>query len=112
MDDDDPHKAGKSVAQSALRSRANQIGAAHARLFLPVDAATEQKPPMLLECAEALFERMEQWLRHLWVLARVKRVLDDYTLANDLDFQFGDLPVGLGKMLLSATHGFAGSPPG
>jgi hypothetical protein len=40
--------------------RANQIGAAHARLFLPVDAATEQKSPMLLECAEALFERMEQ----------------------------------------------------
>jgi hypothetical protein len=43
---------------------------------------------------------------------RVKRVLDDYTLANDPDFQFGDVPVGLGKMLLSATHRFAGTPPG
>jgi hypothetical protein len=33
-------------------------------------------------------------------LARVKRVLNDYTLANDLDSQFGDVPIGLGKMLL------------
>src|SRR5262249_52009292 len=34
------------------------------------------------------------------------------TLANDLDLQFGDVPVGLGKMLLflSAIHGFAGNP--
>jgi hypothetical protein len=39
------------------------------------------------------------------VLARVKRVLDDYTLANDLDFQFGDVPVGLGKMFLSSLSG-------
>jgi hypothetical protein len=77
-----------------------------------VDAATEQKYPVLLEYAKASFERMEHRLRHLWALARVKRVLDDYTLANDLDFQFGDVPVGLGKMLLSAAHGFAGSPPG
>src|SRR5262249_23817262 len=39
---------------------------------------------------------------------------DDYTLANDLDLQFGDVPVGLGKMLLflSAIHGFAGNPGG
>ena len=36
---------------------------------------------------------------------------DDYTLANDLDLQFGDVPVGLGKMLLflSVIHGFAGN---
>jgi hypothetical protein len=27
-------------------------------------------------------------------LARVKRVLNDYTLANDLDHQFGDVPIG------------------
>ena len=28
-------------------------------------------------------------------MAHVKRVLNDYTLANDLDRQFGDVPVGL-----------------
>src|SRR6516162_1692858 len=32
-----------------------------------------------------------------------QRVLDGYTLANNLDFQFGAVTVGLGKMLLSAT---------
>jgi hypothetical protein len=31
-------------------------------------------------------------------MARVKGVLNDYTLASDLDRQFGDLPVGLRKM--------------
>src|SRR6516162_5221459 len=38
-----------------------------------------------------------------------QRVLDDRTLANDLDLQFGDVPVSLGKMplFLSAIHGFA-----
>src|SRR5262245_31708992 len=30
--------------------------------------------------------------------ARVKRVLNDCTLASDLDREFGDLPVGLRKM--------------
>jgi hypothetical protein len=34
-------------------------------------------------------------------------VLNDYTLANDLDRQFGDVPVGLRKILLSMIHGFA-----
>ena len=34
-------------------------------------------------------------------LARVKRVLNDYTLASDLDRQFGDMPVSLRKILLS-----------
>jgi hypothetical protein len=34
-------------------------------------------------------------------------VLNDYTLANDLDRQFGDLPVGLRKLLLGMIHGFA-----
>jgi hypothetical protein len=29
------------------------------------NAATDQKYPVLLECVEALFERMEQGLRHL-----------------------------------------------
>jgi hypothetical protein len=28
----------------------------------------------------------------------LKPVLNDYTLANDLDRQFGDVPVGLRKM--------------
>jgi hypothetical protein len=47
-------------------------------------------------------------------LARVKRVLNNYTLAKDLDRQFGDVPVGLRKMLLflNAIHGFAGNPRG
>jgi hypothetical protein len=40
------------------------------------------------------------------VLARVKRVFHDYTLANDLDRQFGDVPVDLRKILLSMIHGF------
>jgi hypothetical protein len=40
------------------------------------------------------------------VLARVKRVLNGYTLASELDRQFGDLPVGLHKILLSIIHGF------
>ena len=74
----------------------------------------ENQFAMLLECAQALFKRKEQRLRQLWGLARVKRVLNDYTLANDLDRQFGDVPVGLGKMLLflSAIHGFARNPRG
>src|SRR5262252_4989651 len=74
----------------------------------------ENQFAMLLECAQALFKRKEQRLRQLWGLARVKRVLNDYTLANDLDRQFGDVPVGLGKMLLflSTIHGFAGNPRG
>jgi hypothetical protein len=70
-------------------------------------AATEQKYPVPLECAKASFERIKQRLRHLWALARVKRVLNDYTLASDLDRQFGDMPVGLRKILLSMIHGFA-----
>jgi hypothetical protein len=32
----------------------------------------------------------------------VSRVFDDHTLASDLDLQFGDVPVGLGKMPLHA----------
>ena len=74
----------------------------------------ENQFAMLLECAQALFKRKEQRLRQLWGLARIKRVLNDYTLANDLDRQFGDVPVGLGKMLLflSAIHGFARNPRG
>jgi hypothetical protein len=60
-----------------------------------------------LEYAKASFERIKQRLRHLWTLARVKRVLNDSTLASDLDHQFGDVPVGLCKILLSMIHGFA-----
>src|SRR6266550_1063352 len=45
-----------------------------------VDAVTEQKYPVLLEYAKASFERIKQRLRHLRVLARVKRVLNDCTL--------------------------------
>src|SRR5262245_19019487 len=44
--------------------------------------------------------------------ARGKRVLNDYTLAKDLDRQFGDVPVGLREILLSMIHGFAGNPRG
>jgi hypothetical protein len=40
---------------------------------------------VLLEYAKASFERIKQRLGHLWALARIKRVLNDYTLANDLD---------------------------
>ena len=72
-----------------------------------VDVATEQKYSVLLEYAKASFERIKQRLRHLCALARVKRVLNDYTLASDLDRQFGDMPVGLRKILLSMIHGFA-----
>jgi hypothetical protein len=62
---------------------------------------------VLLEYAKASFERIEQRLRHLYALARVKRVLNVYTLANDLDHQFGDVPISLRKMLPGMTHGFA-----
>jgi hypothetical protein len=65
----------------------------------------ENQFAMLLECAQALFKRKEQRLRQLWGLARIKRVLNDYTLANDLDCQFGEVAVGLGKMLLNAIYG-------
>jgi hypothetical protein len=37
-------------------------------------------------------------------------VPNNYTLVSDLDHQFGDLPVGLRKILLSMIHGFAPSP--
>jgi hypothetical protein len=46
---------------------------------------TKNQYPVLLEYAKALFERIKQRLRHLQALARVKRVLNDCTLANDLD---------------------------
>jgi hypothetical protein len=65
---------------------------------------------VLLEYAKASFERIKQRHRHFWALARVKRVLNDYTLASDPDRQFGDVPVGLRKMLLSMIHGFARTP--
>ena len=56
---------------------------------------------MLLESAEALFERVEHRLRQLRRLARLKHVLKHNTLAKDMALQFGDVPLGLGKMLLS-----------
>jgi hypothetical protein len=64
---------------------------------------------MLLEGAEASFERMEHRLCQLRGLARVKRELEDYALAKDMALQVGDVPVGLGKMLLflSTIHGIA-----
>ena len=61
---------------------------------------------MLLEGAEASFERMEHRLRQLRGLARVKRVLEHYALTKDMALQFGDVPIGLGKMCLFLTHGF------
>jgi hypothetical protein len=53
---------------------------------------------VLLEYAKASFERIKQRLRHPGALARVKRVLNDCTLASDLNREFGDLPVDLRKM--------------
>src|SRR5215472_10755042 len=54
---------------------------------------------MLLEYAEASFECMEHRFRQLRGLACVKRVLQEYALANDVGLQFGDVPVGLVKLL-------------
>ena len=54
---------------------------------------------MLLEYAEASFECMEHRFRHLRALACVMRVLQEYALANDMGLQFGDVPVGLVKLL-------------
>ena len=64
---------------------------------------------MILEGTEACFERMEHRLRQLRGLVRVKHVLGHYALAKDMALQFGDVPVGLGKMLLflGTIHGFA-----
>jgi hypothetical protein len=73
-------------------------------------AETEQEYPVLLEYAKASFERIKQRLRHLWALARVKRALNDYTLANNLHRQFGDVTVGLRKILLSMIHGLTRTP--
>src|SRR5215831_18998308 len=61
---------------------------------------------MLLEGTEASFERMEHRFRQLRRLARVKHVLEHYALAKDMALQFGDVPVGLGKMLLFLSHRF------
>jgi len=77
------------------------------RLLGRLKLQREQKYPVLLEYAKASFERIKQRLRHLCALARVKRVLNDCTLASDLDRQFGDVPVGFGKML--SIHGFGGN---
>jgi hypothetical protein len=64
---------------------------------------------MLLEGAEALFERMEHRPHQLCRLTRVKHVLDHYALAKDMALQFGDVSIGLGKMFLflSTIHGVA-----
>jgi hypothetical protein len=86
-------------------------GAYAIRLLGRLTLQTEQKYPVLLEYAKASFERIKQRLRHLRALARVKRLLNDYTLGSDLDRQFGDLPVGLRKILLSMIHGFARASP-
>jgi len=61
---------------------------------------------MLLEGVEASFERMEHRLRQLRRLARVKHVLEHYALAKDMALQFGDVPIGVGKMLLFLSHRF------
>jgi len=61
---------------------------------------------MLLESAEAPFERIEHRLRQLRRLARVKHVLEHYALAKDMALQFGDVPIGLGKMFLFLSHRF------
>src|SRR5262249_21735880 len=59
---------------------------------------------------EGCFERIKRRLRHLGALTCVKRVLNDYTLASNLDRQFGDVPVGLRKILLSMIHGCTHPP--
>ena len=48
-----------------------------------------------------------------WASARQSSasVLNDYTLANNLDRQFGDMPVGLREILLSMIHGFERTRP-
>ena len=61
---------------------------------------------MFLEGTEASFERMEHRLRQLRRLARVKHVLEHYALAKDMALQFGDVPIGLGKMFLFLSHRF------
>jgi len=61
---------------------------------------------MLLESAEAPFERIEHRLRQLRRLARVKHVREHYALAKDMALQFGDVPIGLGKMFLFLSHRF------
>ena len=61
---------------------------------------------MLLESAEAPFERIEHRLRQLRRLARVKHVLEHYALTKDMALQFGDVPIGLGKMFLFLSHRF------
>jgi len=58
---------------------------------------------MLLEYAEASFECMEHRFRQPRGLACVKRVLQEYALANDVGLQFGDV-------LPSAIHGFVRQP--
>jgi hypothetical protein len=62
---------------------------------------------MLLKYEKTSFERTEHRLRHLRGLACIKGVLEGYALANDVGLQVGDVPAGLGKMLvfLSAIHG-------
>jgi hypothetical protein len=57
---------------------------------------------MLLEYAE----RVENRLRQLRGMARGERAREDYALAGGMGLHFGDVPVGLGKMLLflSAMH--------
>jgi len=57
---------------------------------------------MLLEYAE----RVENRLRQLRGMARGERAREDYALASGMGLHFGDVPVGLGKMLLflSAIH--------
>jgi hypothetical protein len=61
---------------------------------------------MLLESAEALFERVEHRFRQLRCLARLKHVLKHNALAKDMGLQFGDVPIGLGKMFPFLSHGF------
>ena len=61
----------------------------------------ENQFAMLLECAQALFKRKEQRLRQLWGLARVKRVLNDYTLANDLDLNSAMWPLAWARCFCS-----------
>ena len=65
---------------------------------------------MLLESAEAPFERIEHRLRQLRGLACVKRVPEHYALAKDMALQFGDVPIRLGKMFLFLGHGFEPTP--
>jgi hypothetical protein len=94
----------KETSCPLRRDKLRPVAASPGGTALADPLQTEQKIPVLLEYAKASFERIKQRFRHLWAPARVKRVLNDYTLGSDLDGQFGDLPIRLRNIFLSMIH--------